>query len=62
MMHERDEYSHLKVFECTAYALDKYISKGEKMRPRAKKGYLVGYNSRDIYRILFSEEQVVIRA
>ncbi|KAI0991696.1 hypothetical protein K3495_g16491, partial [Podosphaera aphanis] len=39
---DRDEYSHLKVFGCTAYALDKAITKGDKMRPRAKTGFLVG--------------------
>ncbi|KAI0996919.1 hypothetical protein K3495_g11263 [Podosphaera aphanis] len=57
---ERDEYSHLKAFGCTAYALDKSIAKGDKMKPRAKTGFLVGYNSRNIYRILLLDEEVVI--
>ncbi|KAI0992063.1 hypothetical protein K3495_g16123, partial [Podosphaera aphanis] len=57
---DRDEYSHLKVFGCTAYALDKNIPKGDKMKPRAKAGFLVGYNSRNIYRILLLEEELVI--
>ncbi|KAI0991201.1 hypothetical protein K3495_g16986, partial [Podosphaera aphanis] len=43
-----------------AYALDKSIPKGEKMKPRAKSGFLVGYNSRNIYRILLLEEEMVI--
>ena len=30
---DRDEYSHLKAFGCTAYALDKSIPKGDKMKP-----------------------------
>ncbi|KAI0993520.1 hypothetical protein K3495_g14664 [Podosphaera aphanis] len=30
------------------------------MKPRAKKGFLVGYNSRNIYRILLLEEEMVI--
>ena len=59
-IHDRDEYSHLKAFGCTAYALDKAISKGDKISLRAKKGYLVGYNSRNIYRILLLEEETVI--
>lgn len=57
---ERDEYSHLKAFGCIAYALDKSIAKGDKMKPRAKTGFLVGYNSRNIYRILLLDEEVVI--
>ncbi|KHJ31949.1 hypothetical protein EV44_g3809 [Erysiphe necator] len=57
---DKDEYSHLKAFGCTAYALDKSIPKGEKMRPRAKRGLLVGYNSRNIYRILLLDEEIVI--
>ncbi|KAI0992828.1 hypothetical protein K3495_g15356, partial [Podosphaera aphanis] len=56
---DRDEYSHLKAFGCIAYALDKSIPKGEKMKPRAKSGFLVGYNSRNIYRILLLEEEMV---
>ena len=39
---DRDEYSDLKAFGCAAYALDKMIPKGDKMKPRAKKGFLVG--------------------
>lgn len=57
---DKDEYSHLKAFGCTAYALGKSIPEGEKMRPRAKRGFLVGYNYRNIYRILLLDEEIVI--
>ena len=57
---DRDEYSHLKAFGCTAYALDRSITKVQKMRPREKAGFLVGYNSRNIYRILLLDEEIVI--
>lgn len=56
---ERDEYSHLKAFGCKANALDKSISKGEKMKPRASGESLIGYNSRNIYRILLLDEELV---
>lgn len=38
---DRDEYSHLKVFGYTTFALDKTVLIGEKMKARAKTGYLV---------------------
>ncbi|KAI1006666.1 hypothetical protein K3495_g1554 [Podosphaera aphanis] len=57
---DRDEYSHLKAFGCTVYALDKSIPKDEKMKPRANTGFLAGYNSRNIYRILLLDKEVVI--
>lgn len=49
---ERDEYSYLRSFGCTAYAMDRSVSKGDKMKPAANIGYLVGHNSHNIYGIL----------
>ena len=43
--------SHLKVYGCKAYTLDHHISKKQKLEPRAHIGYLVGYDSTNIFRI-----------
>ncbi|KAI0994137.1 hypothetical protein K3495_g14047 [Podosphaera aphanis] len=37
---DSDEYNHLKAFGRTAYALDESIAKGDKIKLRAKKGFL----------------------
>ena len=48
------EISHLKVYGCKAYPLLKGKDappKSEKLKPRAFIGYLVGYDSTNIFRI-----------
>lgn len=51
---ERYEVSHLKSYGCKAYVLFKgpdAAPKGQKMKARAFIGYLVGYDSENIFRI-----------
>jgi hypothetical protein len=43
--------SHLYMFGCRAYPLDKHIPLTNKLQPRAHIGYLLGYESTNIYRI-----------
>ena len=43
--------AHLYLFGCTAYSLIHNIPKLKKPLPRASVGYLVGYDSSNIYRI-----------
>jgi hypothetical protein len=43
--------AHLRVYGCRAYALRQQIPRGDKLSPRALIGYLVGYDSSNIYRV-----------
>ncbi|CAE7204972.1 hypothetical protein PTNB73_07013 [Pyrenophora teres f. teres] len=43
--------AHLRVYGCCAYALRPQIPRGDKLSPRALIGYLVGYDSSNIYRV-----------
>ena len=43
--------THMHVYSCKTYALDKRIKKGNKLAFCALIGHLVGYNSTNIYRI-----------
>jgi hypothetical protein len=47
--------AHLKVYRCRAYAMtrnaQKKINRLAKLEPRAHIGYLVGYDSTNIFRI-----------
>jgi hypothetical protein len=43
--------AHLRVYGCRAYALRTKIPRGDKLSPRALIGYLVGYDSSNIYRV-----------
>lgn len=52
---------HLRVYGCKAYALNKHIPKLEKLRPRAHVGFLVGYDSTNIYLIWIPSRRKVIR-
>ena len=48
------DLTHMKIYGCKAYPLLKGLSKpanSEKLKPRAFIGYLVGYDSSNIYRI-----------
>jgi hypothetical protein len=48
---EKPDLSHLHVFGCRAYPYIKNIPRKDKLEPRAHLGYLVGYDSTNIYRI-----------
>ena len=57
----KPHYAHLHVYGCKAYALDKTIPRKAKLQPRALIGYLVGYDSTNIYRIWIPSKEKVIR-
>lgn len=54
-------YAHMHVYGCKAYALDKHIPRTFKLDPRAHIGYLVGYESTNVYRIWVPSKDKVIR-
>ena len=58
---ERPQLSHLHPFGCRAYPLNKHIPKTQKLDPRAFIGYLVGYDSTNIYRIWVPSKDKVVR-
>ena len=43
--------TYMYIYGCKTYTLDKRIRRGDKLAPRALIGYLVGYDSTNIYRI-----------
>jgi hypothetical protein len=43
--------THMYVYGCKTYTLNKHVRKGDKLAPRALIGHLVGYDSTNIYRI-----------
>ena len=53
--------SHMKTYGCRAYPLNYNIPKLQKLQPRAHLGYLVGYSSRNIYRIWVPSKKDVLR-
>ena len=53
--------SHLYVFGCKAYPLIQKILRSEKLLPRAHVGYLIGYDSSNIFRIWIPTKNQVIR-
>ena len=53
--------THMKTQGCRAYPLIYNIPKLQKLEPRAHIGYLVGYSSRNIYRIWILSKKQVIR-
>jgi hypothetical protein len=56
----RPNIAHLKIYGCRAYPLNPRIPRTKKLEPRAHIGYLVGYDSTNIFRIWIpSEERVV---
>lgn len=57
----KPQLSHLHPFGCRAYPLNKHIPRLQKLAPRAFIGYLVGYDSSNIYRIWIPSQQKVIR-
>jgi len=52
--------AHLRVYGCRAYPLNPRIPRKKKLEPRAHIGYLVGYNSTNIFRIWVPSEKKVI--
>ena len=59
-----DEIKHLRVYGCRAYPLIPSIKirKKDKLSPRARIGYLVGYDSTNIFRIWIPSKERVIRS
>jgi hypothetical protein len=53
--------AHLHVYGCRAYPHNKHIPKLDKLRPRAHLGYLIGYESTNIFRIWIPSQQKIIR-
>jgi len=53
--------AHLKVYGCRAYPLVHNIGKLEKLEPRAEIGYLLGYDSTNIFRIWVPERHRIVR-
>jgi hypothetical protein len=47
------------VYGCRAYPLIQKTPKKQKLRPRAQIGYLVGYNSSNIFRIWVPDRKVI---
>jgi hypothetical protein len=47
------------VYGCRVYPLIQKIPKKQKLRPRAQIGYLVGYNSSNIFRIWVPDRKVI---
>ena len=53
--------AHIRIYGCRAYVRDPKIAKGDKMQPRAFIGYLVGYDSTNIFRIWVPHRGKVVR-
>jgi hypothetical protein len=53
--------AHLKIYGCRAYPLIYNIPKTQKLDPRAQIGYLLGYNSTNIFRIWIPKKHQVIK-
>ena len=59
---EKPRFAHMHVYGCRAYALDHHIARRKKLDPRAHIGYLIGYDSTNIYRIWIPSRDKVIRS
>ena len=59
---QKPNLSHLKVYGCKAYALKHHIPRKQKLEPRAHIGYLVGYDSINIFRIWIPSRRKIIRS
>jgi hypothetical protein len=60
-MKEKLDLSHLHVFGCQAYPHIKNIPRKDKLEPRTHLGYLVSYDSTNIYRIWVPSIDRVLR-
>ncbi|KAF4310791.1 Integrase catalytic core [Botryosphaeria dothidea] len=54
--------AHMRVYGCKAYALNKTIPRSDKLQERALVGYLIGYDSTNIYRIWYPPGDRIIRS
>jgi hypothetical protein len=48
---QKPDLSHLHIYGCRSYPHIKNIPRTQKLEPRAHLGYLVGYDSTNIYRM-----------
>jgi hypothetical protein len=55
----RPNLGYIRIFGCKAYAKEFKIPKLQKMRARAQIGYLVGYDSSNIFRIWNPRKKIV---
>ncbi|OXV06537.1 hypothetical protein Egran_05695, partial [Elaphomyces granulatus] len=53
--------AHLKMYGCKCYVLDQHVAQGDKLQERAFVGYLVGYDSTNIFRVWVPHSKKVIR-
>jgi hypothetical protein len=58
---KKPDVSHLHKLGSKAYALDKHIDKKDKLQARAHIGYLVGYDSTNIFRVWIPSKRKIIR-
>ncbi len=56
----RSSITHLRVYGCRAYPLNPRIPRTQKLVPRAHIGYLVGYDSTNIFRIWVPSEKCIV--
>jgi hypothetical protein len=57
---EKPDLSHLRIYGCRAYPLRKNVPHLDKLEPRAHIGYLVGYDSANIFRIWIPSKGKII--
>jgi hypothetical protein len=57
----KPDLAHLQVYGCRAYPLRYNVAKLDKLEPRAHIGYLVGYDSSNIFRVWIPSKKKVIR-
>ena len=58
---QKPDLSHLRVYGCRAYPLKYNIPRTQKLEPRAHIGYLIGYDSTNIYQIWIPSRERVVR-
>lgn len=59
---KKPSIEHLGIYGCKAYALNKLLPRKEKLQERVLVGYLVGYESTNIYRIWSPASKRIIRS
>lgn len=60
IMNRRPDISHIRIYGCRAYPLKRDIQRTRKLESRAYIGYLVGYESSNIFRIWLPKQMKVI--
>ena len=61
VLKHKPRLAHMHVYGSRAYPLNHHIARKNKLEPRAHIGYLVGYDSTNIYRIWIPSRDKVIR-